>query len=83
MGQAFDEKGNSLGPGVIGDTKTEVLEKLEELYLDSAEVRIKKLHAAVDEIENQFDDTAKDIVRTIDAKLGHGWTKHLADSLDR
>lgn len=83
MGQAFDTDGNALGPGVFGDTRAEVLDKLEELYPDSAEVRIKKLHAAVEDIEGQFDDTAKDIVRKIDARLGSGWTKSLADVLER
>jgi hypothetical protein len=82
MGQAFDEHGNSLGPTVIGETKGEVLEKLEELYPGSAEVRIKKLHAAVEEMEAKGDELSREIVRRIDARMGAGWAKQLAEALD-
>lgn len=75
MGQAFDERGQPLGPGIIGPNRREVLEKLEELYPDSAEVRIRKLKL------DQEEEIEVAIVRSIDAKMGDGWCLRLAEAL--
>lgn len=49
MGQAFDRDGNVLGEA-FGDTKREVLEKLEAAHgAAAAEVRIKELLTAADD----------------------------------
>lgn len=41
MGQAFDERGNTLGDA-FGDTKEEVFKKLDRQFPDAFEIRIKK-----------------------------------------
>lgn len=82
MGQALNEQGEVLGKA-FGDTKTEVFDKLMAAHGEQAhEFRIRKLRDSVDEIEAKADEDAKDIVRRIDAKLGSGWAKELADALD-
>lgn len=59
MGQAFDEDGGALGPGITGETRREVFEKLMEMYPDSHEVRIKRLRDSVDEVEELRKATPK------------------------
>ena len=46
MGQAFDRDGHVLGEA-YGDTKREVLEKLEMMHPTAEEIRIKTMHAEV------------------------------------
>jgi hypothetical protein len=53
MGQAFDGEGNVLGEA-FGDTKSEVLAKLEAAHKDAAEIRIREVLKAADDPLLQF-----------------------------
>src|SRR5438876_46986 len=54
MGQAFDDRGNPLGPGVFGDTKRDVFDKLQNLHPAAHEYRIKSLNDRLDDEEKQL-----------------------------
>lgn len=47
MGQAFDRDGNVLGEA-FGDTKAEVVEKLERMHPSAHEIRVKTMGAGQD-----------------------------------
>jgi hypothetical protein len=63
MGQAFDEGGRPLGPGVFGETKREVFDELLKRHPDAHEYRIKTLKDKLDEeaakLREEADATAK------------------------
>ncbi len=82
MGQALDESGELLGPEIFGDSMKDVFNKVQDKHRDAAEIRLRKLRESVSELENKYDDEAREIVRKIDTKLGSGWAKQLADVLD-
>lgn len=77
MGQAFDQDGNLLGTAE-GDSRDEVLKKLEANHRDAAEIRIQQLIAKVRELETvegkcgdrniTTDDVRAAIAAAIDAK---------------
>jgi hypothetical protein len=54
MGQAFDRDGNVLGEA-YGETKREVLDKLELMHPTAEEIRIKTLRDKVAEVEQKRD----------------------------
>lgn len=49
MGQAFDKDGNVLGEA-DGDTRSEVLQKLEQQFADAARIEIRKRVADLERI---------------------------------
>ena len=67
MAQAFDEKGNPLGPELFGDTPQEALESVLEKHMDAAEYRVRKLRESIPD-EEKF-SIISDRLERIEAKL--------------
>lgn len=77
MATPMNEHGALIGAEQYGDNVDCLVAKVLQDHPDAAAVRLRML---VDERDR---DCAADIINRIEARLGMGWCRHLAESLER